>query len=41
MNDEMTLLNAIKKNGKHKSRKQIKREEEMKRQKKEVVMEKN
>ena len=38
--DEMALLNAIKKNGKHKSRKQIKRKE-MKRQKKEVVMEKN
>ena len=38
--DEMALLNAIKKNGKHKSRKQIKREE-LKRQKQEVVMEKN
>jgi len=38
--DEMALLNAIKKTGKHKSRKQIKREE-LKRQKQEVVMEKN
>ena len=38
--DEIALLTAIKKNGKYKSRKQIKREE-MKRQKKEVVMEKN